>query len=68
MSILHKLVVDFDKNRVILNGQYLGTCTNVGVVTNESTFGGCTATITLPLVQLSVIAKSHEYRAEGLES
>lgn len=68
MTVEHKLVVDFDGNAVFLDGVYLGACTSVGVVTNETVCGECSATITLPQVTLRVLAKGHEYQAERLES
>ena len=68
MTIEHKLVVDFDGDAVFLDGVYLGTCTSVGVVANETVCGECSATITLPQVTLKVLAKGHEYQAERLES
>ena len=68
MSTQHKLVVDFDGDAVFLDGVYLGVCTSVGVATNETVCGECSATITLPQVTLRVLAKGHEYQAERLES
>lgn len=57
MTVEHKLVVDFDGDAVFLDIVYLGTCTSVGVVANETVCGKCGATITLPQVTLKVLAK-----------
>lgn len=60
MTVEHKLVVDFDGDAVFLDGVYLGACTSVGVVTNETVCGECSATITLPQVTLRVLVDEFE--------
>ena len=66
MSTQHKLVVDLDKNRITLNGMYLGNNRNVEVQFDHSPWDGGSAKITLCQVTLTVIAEGRTYLGEAL--
>lgn len=66
MSTQHKLVVDLDKNKITLNGMYLGSNRNVEVRFDHSPWDGGSATITLHQVALTVIAEGRTHLAEAL--
>lgn len=66
MSILHKLVVDLDKNSITLNGMYLGSNRNVEVKFDHTPWDGGSATITLHQVALTVIANNRAHLGEAL--
>lgn len=66
MATQHKLVVDLDKNKITLNGMYLGNTRNVEVRFDHSPWDGGSATITLQQVALTVIAEGHTHLGEAL--
>lgn len=66
MSTQHKLVVDLDKNKITLNGMYLGSNRSVEVQFDHTPWDGGSATITLHQVVLQVIADGRTHLGEAL--
>lgn len=66
MGTQHELVVDLDKNRITLNGMYLGSNRNAEVRFDHSPWDGGSATISLHQVVLQVIAEGRTHLGGAL--